>query len=207
MSISFHRLIPLSITLLLSACSLFPETRPVNVYMLPESMPVQTQSSSVDWSLRINTPYANQTLDSTRIAVIPDGNQINSYKSARWNDRVPVLLRERLIDTFRSDGRIKTITNDSGLINTDAELISELRAFQSEYIHGKPEVRVQLDTHLVQRNNQQVLASYRFEVRQASKDASVASVVQAFGQATDQLSREVVAWAINVRKYNGDKHD
>ena len=207
MSISFHRLIPLIITILLSACSLLPETQQVRVYMLPESTSVPPHPCSMNWSLRITTPYANQTLDSTRITVIPDGNQISSYKGVRWNDRVPVLLRERLIDTFRSDGHIKTIANDNSLINTDAELISELHAFQSEYINGKPEVRVQLDTHLVQRNNQQVLASYRFEVRQASKDASVESVVQAFGQATDQLSREVVAWAINVRKYNGDKHD
>lgn len=186
--------------MLLSACSFVPTTELVHIYKLPVSTVAGVAPTEKrDWSLRINTPHASQQLDNSRIVVIPADNQISSYKGARWSERAPILLRDRIFDTFQSDGRIKTITNDSNTFNVDMELTSDLRAFQSEYRNGKPGVRIQLDMYLVEGNNQRVLASHRFEVHTASNDADVESVIQAFGQASDSLSREIVDWAIHAR--------
>ena len=41
-----------------------------------------------------------------------------------------------------------------------------------------------------------ILASRRFEVSQPASDTSVPAVVNAFGQAGDQLAREVLEWTL-----------
>jgi len=185
---------------LLSACSLLPTSEQVQIYRLPTITSAHNQAETLDWSLRLMTPHTNQTLDSVRIAVIPEGNLITNYKGIRWSERAPVLLRDRLLDAFQTDGRLQTITSDTSTFNVDVELTSELAAFQSEYRNGKPEIRIILDMHLVNSQSQQDIASHRFDVRQSSKNSDTKSVVQAFGLACDSLSREVVDWTINSKQ-------
>lgn len=185
---------------LLSACSLLPTSEQVQIYRLPTITSAHNQAETLNWSLRLMTPHTNQTLDSVRIAVIPEGNLITNYKGIRWSERAPVLLRDRLLDAFQTDGRIQTVTSDTSTFNVDMELTSELAAFQSEYRNGKPEIRIILDMHLVNSQSQQVITSHRFDVRQSSKNSDTKSVVQAFGLACDSLSREVVDWTINSKQ-------
>ena len=185
---------------LLSACSLLPTSEQVQIYRLPTVTSAHNQAETLNWSLRLMTPHTNQTLDSMRIAVIPEGDLITNYKGIRWSERAPVLLRDRLLDAFQTDGRLQTITSDTSTFNVDVELTSELAAFQSEYRNGKPEIRIILDMHLVNSQSQQVVTSHRFDVRQSSKNSDTKSVVQAFGLACDSLSREVVDWTINSKQ-------
>ena len=185
---------------LLSACSLLPTSEQVQIYRLPTITSAHNQAETLNWSLRLMTPHTNQTLDSVRIAVIPEGNLITNYKGIRWSERAPVLLRDRLLDAFQTDGRLQTITSDTSTFNVDVELTSELSAFQSEYRNGKPEIRIILDMHLVNSQSQQVITSHRFDVRQSSINSDTKSVVQAFGLACDSLSREVVDWTINSKQ-------
>ena len=185
---------------LLSACSLLPTSEQVQIYRLPTITSAHNQAETLNWSLRLMTPHTNQTLDSVRIAVIPEGNLITNYKGIRWSERAPILLRDRLLDAFQTDGRLQTITSDTSTFNVDVELTSELSAFQSEYRNGKPEIRIILDMHLVKSQSQQVITSHRFDVRQSSKNSDTKSVVQAFGLACDSLSREVVDWTINSKQ-------
>ena len=185
---------------LLSACSLLPTSEQVQIYRLPTVTSAHNQAETLNWSLRLMTPHTNQTLDSVRIAVIPEGNLITNYKGIRWSERAPVLLRDRLLDAFQTDGRLQTITSDTSTFNVDVELTSELSAFQSEYRNGKPEIRIILDMHLVNSQSQQVITSHRFDVQQSSKNSDTKSVVQAFGLACDSLSREVVDLTINSKQ-------
>lgn len=195
-----HIISSLLLACLLSACSLLPTSEQVQIYRLPTVTSAHNQAETLNWSLRLMTPHTNQTLDSVRIAVIPEGNLITNYKGIRWSERAPVLLRDRLLDAFQTDGRLQTITSDTSTFNVDVELTSELSAFQSEYRNGKPEIRIILDMHLVNSQSQQVIASHRFDVRQSSKNSDAKSVVQAFGLACDSLSRGVVDWTINSKR-------
>lgn len=179
----------------LSACSIWPESPVLSVYRLPASR-LPTQPVSTDWTLRVNTPYSNQLLDSTRISVIPPGDQISAYQGVRWGDRAPLLLRDRLIDAFIDDGRIKAVSSDTSRLQADLELGGDLRAFHSEYRDGRPLARIQLEARLVDSGNLRILASRRFDVSQVASDTSVPAVVQAFGLAGDKLSAELLNWAL-----------
>ena len=194
------RLRPLAVLFLaglLGACSILPKSEVLSFYRLPASaLPAHNASPRSDWALRVNKPYSNQLLDSTRIAVLPPGDQISAYQGVRWSDRAPLLLRDRLIDAFLDDGRLKAVSSDESRLQADLELDGDLRAFHSEYQNGRPTARILFEARLVQSGSLRILASRRFEVSQAASDTSVPAVVNAFGQAGDQLAREVLEWTL-----------
>ena len=191
------RLLALAAALsLASACSILPQSEPVDTYRLPVNQ-ASHSTTPVAWSLRVNKPLASEVLAGPRIAVIPQGDVISSYKGARWSDPVPLLVRNRLLDGFQRDGRVQRLSADDSNLQADYELSGELQAFQSEYQPGgKVDVVIRYDARLVQGRSQRILSSKRFEVRQPLADTQVSAVVAGFGAASDQLARLVVNWTV-----------
>jgi len=183
---------------LISSCSILPKSEPFDLYRLPS---VQSSASASHvtpqrWSLRLNKPQASEALNSPNIAVIPQGDVISSYKGSRWSDPAPVLLRNRLLDGFQRDGRVTLLSTDDSNFQADMEMGGSLQAFQTEYQGSSTSVVVRLDALLVRGYDQRILASKRFEVRQPLSDVQVPAVVAGFGQASDQLTAQVVNWAV-----------
>ncbi|EPA96439.1 ABC transporter [Pseudomonas umsongensis] len=183
---------------LISACSILPKPEPFDLYRLPsaQSSVAPAHATPQRWSLRLNKPQASEALNSPNIAVIPQGDVISSYKGARWSDPAPVLMRNRLLDGFQRDGRVTLLSTDDSNFQADLELGGSLQAFQTEYQGTNAGVIVRLDALLVRGYDQRILASKRFEVRQPLSDVKVPAVVAGFGQASDQLTTQVVAWAV-----------
>ncbi|MDD1959166.1 MAG: ABC-type transport auxiliary lipoprotein family protein [Pseudomonas capeferrum] len=181
---------------LASACSILPQSEPVDLYRLPVNQPSRV-AAPLDWSLRLNKPLASEVLAGPRIAVIPQGDVVSSYKGARWSDAAPVLLRNRLLDGFQRDGQVQRLSADDSNLQADYELAGELQAFQSEYRpDGAVEVVIRYDARLVQGRSQRILASKRFEIRQPLAARQVSAVVAGFGGASDQLVGQVVSWTV-----------
>lgn len=180
---------------LISACSILPKADPSDVYRLASAQ-TPTQGTPVSWSLRVSKPQSSEFLDSPRIAVVPNGNLISSYANSRWSDPTPVLLRNRFMDGFQRDGRVTLLSTDETNLQADYELGGQLQAFQSEYRASAVEVVIRLDARLVRGSDQRIIASRRFEVRQPVGDTKVPAVVAAFGQAGDQLNKQVVDWVV-----------
>ena len=180
---------------LVSACSILPKPDPSDVYRLA-SAPATTQAAPVAWSLRVTKPQTSEFLDSPRIAVVPNGDLISSYANSRWSDPSPVLLRNRFMDGFQRDGRVTLLSSDETNLQADYELGGQLQAFQSEYRGNAVEVVIRLDARLVRGSDQRIIASRRFEVRQPVSDNKVPAVVAGFGQAGDQLNKQVVDWVV-----------
>ena len=192
---AYHMIVPMALALV-SACSILPKPDPSDVYRLASTQPA-SQGTPVSWSLRVTKPQTSEFLDSPRIAVVPDGNLISNYANSRWSDPAPVLLRNRLLDGFQRDGRVTLLSTDETNLQADYELGGQLQAFQSEYRGTAVEVVIRLDARLVRGRDQRIIASRRFEVRQPVNDAKVPAVVAAFGQAGDQLNKQVVDWVVS----------
>ncbi|RJX76502.1 ABC-type transport auxiliary lipoprotein family protein [Pseudomonas sp. LS-2] len=201
----FTRLLMVSALLALGACSILPEQEPSDVYRLPTAATISKAATPAPWSLRVAKPKSSETLDSPRIAVIPQGDVISSYKGARWSDPAPVLLRNRLTDAFYRDGRVQSISTDDSNLQADFELGGELQAFQSEYRGQAIEVVIRLDARLAD-DRQRIVASRRFEVHQPVADKQVSAVVAGFGQASDTLTAQVLQWTVDQgqRRYTAE---
>ena len=191
---AYQLIVPVALALI-SACSILPKADPSDVYRLASAQ-ATSQGTPVSWSLRVTKPQTSEFLDSPRIAVVPNGDLISSYANSRWSDPAPVLLRNRLLDGFQRDGRVTLLSTDDTNLQADYELGGQLQAFQSEYRGNAVEGVIRLDARLVRGSDQRILASRRFEVRQPVSDTQVPGVVAAFGQAGDQLNKQVVDWVV-----------
>lgn len=186
---------------LLPACSVLPEAEPLDVYVLPvtgdaSATAVPAAAGAQAWSLRVVRPAAGVHLAGQRIVVMPEDNRVSVYQGAGWSDPAPVLVRDRVLEAFRADGRVGALSSDERQLHADFELDSDLRAFQSEYRGGRPEAVLRLDARLVHTASRRIVASRTFEQRQPTEDPAVPAVVQAFGTAADRLSAAVVNWTV-----------
>jgi len=182
---------------LICSCSILPKPEPFEVYRLPSAQSASASHGTPQrWSLRLSKFQSSEALNSPNIAVIPQGDVISHYKGSRWSDPAPVLVRNRLLDGFQDDGRVPLLSTDDSIFQTDLELGGSLQAFQTEYQGTNASAVVRLDALLVRSYDQRILASRRFEVRQPLSDVQVPAVVAGFGQANDQLSAQVVNWAV-----------
>ncbi|MDA5497194.1 ABC-type transport auxiliary lipoprotein family protein [Yersinia aleksiciae] len=185
------------LAMLLSACTILPTAPISQVYLLP--VPPTTnapRAPTVDWSLRVSQPATSQFLNSSRIAVQPQGQEIAVYQNSRWSDPAPILVRNRLIQEFRTDGRIRAVSSDDDSLQADVELSGDLSAFQGVYLTDKSEVLIRFDARLVRISDRRIIATRHFEIRQPIKGTEMNEVVQAFGLASDQLSTQVLNWML-----------
>lgn len=183
----------------LAGCSVLPKAESPNIYRLPSTALPHAQTAAVNWSLRVDTPQADRSIDSARLAVLPQGDVISVYQGARWSDRVPTLLRNRLLEAFRDDGRIAALSSDDMNLQADYALSGDLTAFQSEYRGGQPVIVVRYDARLVRNTGLRIVATHRFEISQPVNGTAVPQVVAAFGQASDTLARQMVEWTLQQR--------
>lgn len=196
----FLTLAGLSMTLL--ACTLLPGSMPSQTFILP-TKPIDASSAApLEAILRIATPQANETLKGRRILVMPTANRLKVYQGARWSSDAASLLRDHLIEAFRRNGRLAGVIGENNPIDSDFLLLSELNAFHSEYRGKKPWAVVRLDAQLIDSASRDLLASRRFSGCIESQDERLESVVEAFGQAVDELSRQLIDWSlINIANY------
>ncbi|MCW8808791.1 MAG: ABC-type transport auxiliary lipoprotein family protein [Rhodanobacter sp.] len=197
------RFTPIVLVVLLGGCSVLPKVESPDIYLLPGPATASASTRGTvlpqTESLRVDTPQASRALDSTHIAVVPEGNLIAVYQGARWSERAPLLWRDRLIDAFRASGRFTAVSSDDANLPADLELAGDLRAFQTEYLAGKPVVVIRYDAQLVRLHSQKILATRQFEIQQTVPDKEVPQVVVAFGQAADALATQVVDWLSAAR--------
>lgn len=182
----------------LSACTILPETEALKVYQFP---PPSTQPANVqelDLSLRINTPQAGFALSGPRMLVNPEGNQLSTYKGARWSDPSPALLREHIARAFSLHGGIRTVSTDEHTLHADVHLSNDLRRFQVNYHEGGPRAVIEMEARLIEASSRRVIANRTFLVEQPLEDDQVPGVVEAFGVAADKLTEAMIPWALSA---------
>ncbi|NYT79608.1 membrane integrity-associated transporter subunit PqiC [Alcaligenaceae bacterium] len=186
--------------LMLSACSILPKQETLIVYQLPAT-PLARQTDAItprapSRSLRVATPYSSQVIDSQRILVVPQGSQVSAYSGVRWSDPAPILVRNRLVSAFRSDGRLTSVSIDSSGANADFELGGDLVEFQVVYQDDAPVVHIHYDASVTRSDGNRTIATRRFEVAEPVQGKEAPEVVEAFGRAADRLAAEIVTWTL-----------
>ncbi|TVU87224.1 ABC-type transport auxiliary lipoprotein family protein [Vreelandella titanicae] len=185
-----------AVLLMSSGCSILPESEPATLYRLPSAdiQPVTPSSNSLTTRQRlaVAAPQASHLLSSNRIVVYPEGNTVNVYEGARWQENAPDLLQTRLIAGLQQSRLFASVGSDS--LPSELLLLSELRHFQSDYVTQPPTVKVQLDIQLVSAQNRTSIATQSFTTSAQASSVTIANVVDAFGSASDELTEQLTAW-------------
>ncbi|MBH0309217.1 ABC-type transport auxiliary lipoprotein family protein [Alcaligenes faecalis] len=188
------------LAVLSTACSVLPQAESLTYYQLPATSlkAQQAPASHKNLIMQVNRPHAERLLASSRITVLPQGNELSAYKGVRWGDDVPALLRNRLADALRDSAQFRAVVLDIESVIADVEVGGTLGAFQVEYIQGAPRVRIQFDALVRDQRSGQLIQTRRFVAQQDVVGTAVPQVVEAFGLATDALSLQVSQWLASL---------
>ncbi|MNC42413.1 hypothetical protein D3C75_912280 [compost metagenome] len=179
----------------LAACTILPPSPVQQVFLLPALPTAVDGGPASKQTVRIVQPNSNQFLNGTRIAVQPQGSEITSFSGSRWSDPAPLLLRNRLIQEFRTNGHFRSVSSDDDNLQADLELGGDLVSFQGVYNGQQGEVVIRFDARLVRTSDREAIANRSFVVREPIHGTSMDNVVQAFGLASDKLAAQTLAWA------------
>lgn len=179
---------------LLAGCSILPKAEELRVYQLPQAATAAPAAPGNGPVLRVNRPHAAPLLDSNRIVVMPEADQLSAYQGVRWSDRGPLLLRDRLVEGLRHTGRFRAVLSDDLPGQAALELAGELHAFQIEYRDGRPLAVIRLQATLLRGGGREVLASRAFRVERDMNGSSVEAAVEALGRGGEALARDLAQW-------------
>jgi cholesterol transport system auxiliary component len=123
------RILTLAVLVLLGACTSLTKREPFTTYSPRYTPPSATAGATrVDWQLAIDTPFASDMLATTRMLVMPAPGAIETYKSGRWADTAPIVLRTLLIEAFQTSGRIAGVGAVASGLHGDFVLSIDLYA-------------------------------------------------------------------------------
>lgn len=194
--------------LTLGACNVLPERPTVDLYQLPPSAIATAPAGATEVpSLRLDRPRTSDALGGTRIMVMTSDNSFQAYPAARWSAPVPTLWRDWLLDAFWRDGRVSQLSASADGLQAQLELTGMLRGLHTEHLDGRSEAVVRYDVQLIDTRTRSIVASERFESRQALAGTSTADAVRALGSAADQLAADLIRWTVQAATSLPDNTD
>ncbi|WP_083394601.1 ABC-type transport auxiliary lipoprotein family protein [Marinobacter sp. AC-23] len=180
---------------IMTACTVFPTPEAPRVMDFPVPQGLQTSAASQPQSLRVDTPFASEPFNSTRILAKPVPWEFRVYGGARWRDTTPVILRDMLVGAFRATASFHDVTTDTGPGNTDLSLATEITAFHTISQGDSTRVTIAIYGQLIDNRSREALCADSFIVSTPARDQTIDSIVQAFGGAGERLAKEVISWA------------
>ncbi|MFT3755780.1 MAG: ABC-type transport auxiliary lipoprotein family protein [Pseudoxanthomonas sp.] len=152
----------------------------------------------VTWSLAIAQPTAPRMLDGSRIAVRPDTDELQVYRSASWSQSPPSLLADAVLRTLEDSGRIAAVARQESGIRADYKLVLDIRRFEADYAGAQiPSAIIEVNAKLLAVRDQKVVASRTFVQSQASAGTEVPQVVDAFGQSLERMTATLAGWVLD----------
>ena len=177
----------------LTGCGVIPKVNdPIPLYTLSAVAQFNRTLPKVDWQLVVGTPVASADLDTTRIALTRSPGVIEYFGNGAWADYAPILLQDKLIESFEASGAITAVGRDAVGLKPDYVLQSELRDFQAELGGAKPTAHLRLAAKLVRMPDRRIVATANIDQRVPAIGGSLPQIVDAFDRAASESFEQVV---------------
>jgi cholesterol transport system auxiliary component len=151
---------------------------------------------------------APRALATDRVAVMTADGHLSYAADARWNERAPNVVQERMLTACEDDPRIGAATRPEDGVMTRYELRLELLRFEAVYADGDqaaPTAVVALRGKLIDRRTRDLVASMRIEKSARASENRIGSIVDAFSVALNDASAEVTDWIVEADAARGDE--
>ena len=185
----------------LAACSDIigpPAASPL--YMLRPKMPATGGGRGVNWQISIQLPEAPQSLDTDRIALVQPGDVMDYYANAVWQDRLPFLVQQALIEAFETNSRIMAVGRDTDILRFDYLLQTDIRDFQARYDvqDAPPTAELRIACKLIAAHGRTIAQSTTVNKEVPTQQNSIPAATQALNEALSQALVDIVAWTLSA---------
>lgn len=153
----------------------------------------------IDQQMVVETPTATAGLNTTRIALKPTPTNLDYYANATWTEVLPVMVRNRLVESFDNAGKIDATVLGSAGVAVPYALLTNLREFQAEYngdTDMAPVVNVVLQARLVTLPRRDSIAAVTVSSSVSADSPRLADIVTAFDRVFGDVQKDLVIWAL-----------
>jgi cholesterol transport system auxiliary component len=165
-------------------------SKPPATYDLVAPRSFSTTPRPAPWQLVVYEPTAVHALETDRLMVRPQADQVSYYKGVAWSDRLPRLVQARIIETFQNSGAVKAVSSGTG----QYALVTDLRAFQIDVTSGKAYAEIEIFAKLVNTGSGKVVATKGFSARVPATTDSPGDAIAALNQAFTEVLQDTMTW-------------
>ena len=190
----------LSVAVCLSACSVLPDPKPADVIyrisMSGESVAPQLDAKVI----RVDRPSGSMVFNSSDIVASPDGRRMRQVARARWDQPIPMMLQESLVDALsQSDSLVGVLP--SSATRTDTRVHFVIKNFEAQFDRGEdaaPLAVVRYTATVADASNRALIDTFSVKETVRADAARVSDIVEALEQANDTAMGQVVDWLESV---------
>lgn len=172
---------------------------PTDLYALTPKSSHDPGLPEIAAQLVVEEPSAASSVDTDRIAVMPNPYMVEYFPGARWVDRAPLMVQTMLVESFENSGKVAAVGRQAIGLSSDFTLFTELREFQAQVVNGDNtaiKVVIQLNMKIVQEPRGLIVASKSFNHEVFTASPEMIAVVAAFDTALGKTMGRAVDWAI-----------
>ncbi len=183
--------------LALAGCVALPQAQPTPSFQLGAgAMPAGTAMSSDGPSVAVETPIAQGLLATDRILVLADGQRA-AVAGARWDDRMPDMLRRSLARTLQATGSIQVVDAAQRAGRAQFALVTLLEAMEAEI---QPDLSANavasVAARLVRLPDREIVSTAVFTGTARAADDAAETLTRAIDEATAQALADLATWVV-----------
>ncbi len=184
---------------LIGCSSLLPKSEPQQIITSQAHVDPDPAWPQVGWQLTVARPSTSDMLDTRRLVVIPSPGRIEVYKGVSWDDTVPDIMQDAVVQAFEDSGKILAVGHQTTGLRTDYMLLLELRDDQAVYrtASAPPEVTLVVNAKLIDYSTSRAIASHTFRETVPASGTAVPAVARAFDDALGAFVHELVGWTLS----------
>jgi phospholipid/cholesterol/gamma-HCH transport system substrate-binding protein len=151
------------------------------------------------WQLVVPEPTALLALNSDKIKVRPaDGAESSDIPDARWSDNIPILLQEKLIQSFENAGYSQAVSRPRDGFDAAYQLLLDVRSF-SLVTGAEPHGELEFEAKILGPGSK-IVAAKSFRTTAPATGTDAAAAAAALNQAFAEAAKELVPWTVDAVK-------
>ncbi|MCV6600239.1 MAG: ABC-type transport auxiliary lipoprotein family protein [Cohaesibacter sp.] len=145
----------------------------------------------------VPVPTALKSLDSERIIVRPNQAEITYFGDAQWSDRLPRVIQEKLIQSFETSNRIRSVAKPGEGVIVDYKISTTIRQFDL-LEEGSGQAKAVLAVKIINDRNGRVRASRTFAAALPASLTSSKQAVLALDKALEKILLDITGWVVKA---------
>ena len=167
------------------------------IYAPDPRVQIDPSAPTADWQLSLSPPVGARSIDSFRIAVRPNPNELQVYRGAAWAKVPTDMLQDALLRALEDSGKLPSIARQGAGIGADYKLAIDLRRFEADYAgNAVPAATIEFSAKLIHTFDQSIVASRTFHHAEPATGTDVALVVDAFSRGLGTVAAELGSWIL-----------
>jgi phospholipid/cholesterol/gamma-HCH transport system substrate-binding protein len=165
----------------------------IPVYDLAAATTFPGAPKEADWLLVVPEPTTLMGFNTDKILLQPADGESVPLANARWSDNVPILVQEKVIQSFENAGLARSVSRSRDGVEADFQLIIDIRFFHVSTVSEPAAGEIDFIAKILDKDGKFVGAS-TFQGTAPAQGADPKAYVTALNEVFVKLMSDLVVW-------------